>query len=199
MNWYRGRWLLNISLELVYTLERICFKFKKSNYFLQILNLQLRVTYLLYWGQFVGELLQLGSLLLLLGDHVLLGQSDGPLHVLGVADQLGWEGRVEYHCDTNTHLERSCSPCWSPLSSWSSPQGRGVYSRLLAMVKSHRYIRGVMSLLTYVFMILLRAEMSFMLFELKLNLSFTIYSRLQPESLIPLLGNALFVFFHLHL
>ena len=56
-----------------------------------------------------------------------------------------------------------------------------------------------MSLLTYVFVILLRAEMSFMLFELKLNLSFTIYSRLQPESLIPLLGNALFVFFHLHL
>ena len=56
-----------------------------------------------------------------------------------------------------------------------------------------------MSLLTYVFMILLRAEMNFRIFEFKLNLPFTIHSRLQPESLIPLLGNALFVFFHLHL
>ena len=46
---------------------------------------------LLYWGQLVGELLYLSSLLLLLRDHVLLGQRHGSLHVLGVADQLSWE------------------------------------------------------------------------------------------------------------
>ena len=40
------------------------------------------------------EFLYLGPLLLLLGDHVLLGHRHGPLHVLGVTDQLSWEERI---------------------------------------------------------------------------------------------------------